>query len=162
MKDRVTRLTVSDASAIIRVRKTSGRGDSHTHHECCALVCSQGRDEHRQPAAGGSAAGIPRPPSGAVSRRADNTRNPACRPNSVRPAPTYAVQPLHTTNWRGNIGTDSSFDLHPTLLSGKLTAMARLARTIIPGVAHHVAQRGNNRQDVLFAADDRRSFRSTL
>jgi len=57
---------------------------------------------------GWSAAGIPRPPSGVVSRRAGNTRNPACRPNSVRPAPTYAVQPSHATNWRGNIGTDTN------------------------------------------------------
>jgi len=40
--------------------------------------------------------------------------------------------------------------------------MARLARTIIPGVEHHVTQRGNNRQDVLFAADDRRSYLELL
>ena len=40
--------------------------------------------------------------------------------------------------------------------------MARLARTIVPGVAHHVTQRGNNRQDVFFAADDRRAYLELL
>jgi len=36
--------------------------------------------------------------------------------------------------------------------------MARLARTIVPGVADHVTQRGNNRQDVFFVANDRRAI----
>ena len=34
--------------------------------------------------------------------------------------------------------------------------MARQARIVIPGVAHHVTQRGNNRQDIFFVDDDRR------
>ena len=33
--------------------------------------------------------------------------------------------------------------------------MARQARIVLPGVAHHVTQRGNCRQDVLFVDDDR-------
>lgn len=33
--------------------------------------------------------------------------------------------------------------------------MPRLARIAIPGVPHHVTQRGNNRQDVFFADEDR-------
>ncbi len=33
--------------------------------------------------------------------------------------------------------------------------MPRVARIVIPGVAHHVTQRGNNRQDVFFVEDDR-------
>jgi len=36
--------------------------------------------------------------------------------------------------------------------------MARLARVVIPGVPHHVTQRGNNRQDIFFVDDDRRVF----
>ncbi len=32
--------------------------------------------------------------------------------------------------------------------------MARLARIVIPGVPHHVIQRGNRRQQVFFGADD--------
>ena len=33
---------------------------------------------------------------------------------------------------------------------------------MLPGVAHHVAQRGNNRQDIFFAGDDRRIYESYL
>jgi putative transposase len=33
--------------------------------------------------------------------------------------------------------------------------MARLARIIVPGMPHHVTQRGNRRQDVFFTPDDR-------
>ena len=33
-------------------------------------------------------------------------------------------------------------------------AMARLARVVIPGLAHHVTQRGNGRQRVFFSSAD--------
>ena len=33
--------------------------------------------------------------------------------------------------------------------------MPRIARIVVPGVPHHVTQRGNNRQDVFFVDDDR-------
>ena len=33
--------------------------------------------------------------------------------------------------------------------------MVRRARVVVPGVAHHVTQRGNNRQDIFFTDDDR-------
>jgi putative transposase len=33
--------------------------------------------------------------------------------------------------------------------------MPRLARTVVGGRAHHITQRGNNRQDVFFVDDDR-------
>ena len=36
--------------------------------------------------------------------------------------------------------------------------MARLARVVIPDVAHHVTQRGNRRQPVFFSDDDRRAY----
>lgn len=36
--------------------------------------------------------------------------------------------------------------------------MARLARIVIPGVAHHVTQRGNRRLPVFFGDDDRRAY----
>jgi putative transposase len=32
--------------------------------------------------------------------------------------------------------------------------MARLARIVIPGMAHHVTQRGSRRQQVFFTDDD--------
>ena len=35
--------------------------------------------------------------------------------------------------------------------------MPRVARTAVPGVPHHITQRGNNRQDVFFTDDDRRA-----
>jgi len=40
--------------------------------------------------------------------------------------------------------------------------MPRTARVVIPGCAHHVTQRGNNRQDVFFVDDDRRVFLELL
>lgn len=36
--------------------------------------------------------------------------------------------------------------------------MPRLARAVIPGVAHHVTQRGNRRMPVFFGDDDRRRY----
>ncbi len=36
--------------------------------------------------------------------------------------------------------------------------MPRMAEIVIPGQAHHVVQRGNNRQDVFFVDDDRRAY----
>jgi putative transposase len=41
-------------------------------------------------------------------------------------------------------------------------AMPRVARLILPGCPHHVTQRGNNRQDVFFTADDRRAYLDLL
>ncbi|MBO9601070.1 MAG: transposase [Novosphingobium sp.] len=40
--------------------------------------------------------------------------------------------------------------------------MARLARIVIPGVAHHVTQRGNRRQPVFFSDDDRTRYLGLL
>jgi putative transposase len=40
--------------------------------------------------------------------------------------------------------------------------MARKARIVVPGVEHHITQRGNNRQDVFFADDDRRVYLDIL
>ena len=40
--------------------------------------------------------------------------------------------------------------------------MPRTARTVIAGSAHHVTQRGNNRQDVFFVDDDRKNYLSLL
>jgi hypothetical protein len=34
--------------------------------------------------------------------------------------------------------------------------MPRRPRVVFPGIAHHITQRGNNRQPVFFFADDRR------
>ncbi len=40
--------------------------------------------------------------------------------------------------------------------------MPRTARIVIPGIPHHVIQRGNRRQDVFFDADDYRMYLSFL
>jgi putative transposase len=40
--------------------------------------------------------------------------------------------------------------------------MARLARIVLPGVAHHVTQRGNRRLPVFFGDDDRRAYLALL
>lgn len=40
--------------------------------------------------------------------------------------------------------------------------MARLARIVIPGVPHHVTQRGNRRLPVFFSDDDRRRYLALL
>jgi len=40
--------------------------------------------------------------------------------------------------------------------------MPRLARAIAVGCAHHITQRGNNRQDVFFVDEDRRVYLELL
>ncbi|MCK4283326.1 MAG: transposase [Candidatus Brocadiae bacterium] len=40
--------------------------------------------------------------------------------------------------------------------------MPRAARIVLPGFAHHVTQRGNNRQDVFFAPENRRRYLALL
>ena len=40
--------------------------------------------------------------------------------------------------------------------------MARLARVVVPGVAHHVTQRGNRRQETFFNEDDYAAYLSLL
>jgi putative transposase len=40
--------------------------------------------------------------------------------------------------------------------------MPRLARIVIPRVPHHITQRGNNKQDVFFADDDKIAFLGIL
>jgi putative transposase len=40
--------------------------------------------------------------------------------------------------------------------------MARLARVVAPGVAHHVTQRGNRRQEVFFGDDDYAAYKALL
>lgn len=40
--------------------------------------------------------------------------------------------------------------------------MVRQARMVLPGVAHHITQRGNNRQDVFFTDDDRVAYLEIL
>jgi putative transposase len=40
--------------------------------------------------------------------------------------------------------------------------MPRIARVVVPGCPHHVTQRGNRREDVFFADEDRRVYLSLL
>jgi len=34
--------------------------------------------------------------------------------------------------------------------------MARIARVVVPGLSHHITQRGNRREPVFFGAEDHR------
>ena len=36
--------------------------------------------------------------------------------------------------------------------------MARIARVVVPGLPHHIIQRGNRRQKVFFTDDDRKAY----
>ena len=36
--------------------------------------------------------------------------------------------------------------------------MSRVARIVVPGVPHHITQRGNRRADVFFSDEDRRAY----
>ena len=40
--------------------------------------------------------------------------------------------------------------------------MARLARVVVPGIPHHITQRGNRRQQTFFADDDYAAYRDQL
>lgn len=40
--------------------------------------------------------------------------------------------------------------------------MARLARVVVPGIAHHVTQRGNHKEAVFFNEEDRRVYLASL
>src|SRR5512137_3121050 len=40
--------------------------------------------------------------------------------------------------------------------------MARIARVVAPGFAHHVTQRGNRRQQAFFRDDDYRAYRALM
>ena len=40
--------------------------------------------------------------------------------------------------------------------------MARMARVVVPGLAHHVTQRGNGRQQTFFSDSDYRLYRDLL
>lgn len=40
--------------------------------------------------------------------------------------------------------------------------MPRVSRIVIPGLPHHITQRGNNRQDVFFLDDDREVYLQLL
>ena len=43
-----------------------------------------------------------------------------------------------------------------------MEGMPRTARIVIPDLAHHITQRGNNRQDVFFVDDDRHAYLALL
>lgn len=40
--------------------------------------------------------------------------------------------------------------------------MARLARIVVPGLAHHVTQRGNRREPIFFEPGDQEVYRGLL
>ena len=44
----------------------------------------------------------------------------------------------------------------PAATAGGGKGMARIARVVVPGLPHHVTQRGNRREPVFFGADDYR------
>jgi putative transposase len=40
--------------------------------------------------------------------------------------------------------------------------MARIARVVVPGLPHHITQRGNRREPVFFGAEDYRLYRRLI
>ena len=40
--------------------------------------------------------------------------------------------------------------------------MARLARVVVPGIPHHVTQRGNRRQDTFFRDEDYAAYKALM
>jgi putative transposase len=52
--------------------------------------------------------------------------------------------------------------LTETLDHATLPVMSRLARVVIPGVPHHVTQRGNGRAQTFFGEDDYRLYLDLL
>ena len=42
------------------------------------------------------------------------------------------------------------------------TSMPRIARIIVPGLAHHVTQRGNRREPIFFEPGDQEVYRDLL
>ncbi len=44
------------------------------------------------------------------------------------------------------------------MTSAILTPMARIARVVVPGMPHHITQRGNRRQQTFFCDDDYRAY----
>jgi len=48
---------------------------------------------------------------------------------------------------------------HPANRLKEAQARARIARVVVPGLPHHVTQRGNRREPVFFEADDYRLYR---
>jgi REP element-mobilizing transposase RayT len=41
---------------------------------------------------------------------------------------------------------------------GNVLLMARIAKVIIPGILHHLTQRGNRRMQIFFSDDDYREY----
>ena len=48
------------------------------------------------------------------------------------------------------------------ILEGRLRLVARLARVVVPGVPHHVTQRGNRRQRTFFEEGDYETYKSLM
>jgi len=66
----------------------------------------------------------------------------------------------------GAVTTFSGYLFVPKNFTTLLTCLGkrvlRQARIVVPGAAHHVTQRGNNRQDIFFVEGDRRTYLSYL
>ena len=54
------------------------------------------------------------------------------------------------------------FSVDPERPGPYTPSMPRVARIVIPGLPHHITQRGNNRQDVFFVDDDRQVYLGLL
>jgi hypothetical protein len=65
--------------------------------------------------------------------------------------------PIWAIRGQGNPGTQYLFDGRPMRCHSRI--MARLARVVVPGMAHHVTQRGNRRQQTFFEDADYRAYR---
>ena len=59
-------------------------------------------------------------------------------------------------------GPEREWDARLGLRFASFTGMARISRLVVPGVAHHVTQRGNRRQTTFFRAFDYDLYRDLL
>jgi len=59
-----------------------------------------------------------------------------------------------------NSGNRGRYPISPLTLPASLLAWAdaRMARVVVPGIPHHLNQRGNRREDVFFSDDDRQRY----
>jgi len=84
--------------------------------------------------------------------------------NRIRNRDSHLLWPALCTlasRWRG-AGRRHVRAVNGVMEVSGVVRMPRVARVVVAGMAHHVTQRGNNRQDILFTDDDRRFCIDTL
>ena len=84
----------------------------------------------------------------------------SCSKTSNQRSARDVLQPSYHES--GKLGQSPIFLLTRAGCGCRLRAMPRMARAIAVGCAHHITQRGNNRQDVFFVDQDREVYLQIL